>query len=276
LKQALEPLRGTMETLARANIFDFNDSGTPSTHSLNSVHAISTVTNDPRRDGLAHGSLPSLFPATVCHMLVVKRAPGSDHSVVIVHRRQRLGPCRQEGWGQPERGLVVSAFIATAFAQNEAEQATAQWRRVADPLRPKVAKLAADGSSRGRCAGLHDLPSTAPYQPLERLNGEIKRRTEVVGIFPNKDTITRLVGAILLAQNDEWAVQRASYITLESIASVAMILWSSCTMWPLDRFGTALDRRTDQPSDTPRLGTQSAANQHLETRGFVNVSTRTT
>ena len=57
--------------------------------------------------------------------------------------------------------------------------------------------------------------------PLERLNGEIKRRTEVVGIFPNEAAITRLIGAILLEQNDEWAVQRARYITLETIAPMS-------------------------------------------------------
>ncbi|MGD9885724.1 MAG: IS256 family transposase, partial [Reyranella sp.] len=122
---------------------------------------------------------------------------------------------------------VVSAFIATAFAQDDAEQARAQWRRVADQLRPKVPKLAAlmDNAEPDVLAymsfpGQHrvKLHST---NPLERLNGEIKRRTDVVGIFPNDDAIIRLVGAILLEQNDEWAVQRARYITLESIAPIS-------------------------------------------------------
>jgi transposase-like protein len=122
---------------------------------------------------------------------------------------------------------VVAAFIATAFAQNDAAAARAQWRQVADQLRPKVGKLAAilDEAEddvlaymtfpREHRAKIHST------NPIERLNGEIKRRTEVVGIFPNEAAITRLVGAILLEQNDEWAVQRARYMTLETIAPLS-------------------------------------------------------
>jgi transposase-like protein len=119
---------------------------------------------------------------------------------------------------------VVSAFVATAFAQEDAEAAKAQWRQVADQLRPKAAKLAAlmDQAEADVLAYMTfpkehrtKLHST---NPLERLNGEIKRRTNVVGIFPNEAAITRLIGAILLEQNDEWAVQRARYMTLEKLA----------------------------------------------------------
>jgi len=56
---------------------------------------------------------------------------------------------------------------------------------------------------------------------LERLNGEIKRRSEVVGIFPNDEAVIRLIGALLLEQNDEWAVQRARYMTLATIAPMS-------------------------------------------------------
>ena len=122
---------------------------------------------------------------------------------------------------------VVSAFVATAFAQEDAEAAKTQWRQVADQLRPKAPKLAnlMDEAEPDVLAYMTfpkehrtKLHST---NPLERLNGEIKRRTNVVGIFPNEAAITRLIGAILLEQNDEWAVQRARYMTLETIASVS-------------------------------------------------------
>ena len=122
---------------------------------------------------------------------------------------------------------VVSAFIGTAFAQETSEAASAQWRSVADQIRPKVPKLATlmDDAE-------HDVLAymTFPKQhwaklhstnPIERLNGEIKRRTEVVGIFPNEDAIIRLVGALLLEQNDEWAVQRSRYMTLETIGQMS-------------------------------------------------------
>ena len=122
---------------------------------------------------------------------------------------------------------VVSAFMATAFAQDSAEAAKAQWRRVADQLRPKLPKLAAfmDEAESDVLAYMSFPPEhwskLHSTNGLERLNGEIKRRTEVVGIFPNDEAIVRLVGAILLEQNDEWAVQRARYMTLETMAALS-------------------------------------------------------
>jgi putative transposase len=122
---------------------------------------------------------------------------------------------------------VVSAFIATAFAQDDANTARLQWRRVADQLRPQLPKLAAflDQAETDVLAFMSfpkdHRPKIHSTNPLERPIGEIKRRTDVVGIFPNEEAITRLVGAILLEQNDEWAVQRARYMTLETIAPLS-------------------------------------------------------
>src|SRR6201987_3362738 len=122
---------------------------------------------------------------------------------------------------------VVAAFIGTAFVQDDAEAARTQWRQVADQLRAKVPKLAAlmDEAEadvlafmsfpKDHRAKIHSI------NPLERLNGEIKRRTDVVGIFPNEDAITRLIGALLLEQNDAWAVQRGRYMSLETIAPLS-------------------------------------------------------
>ncbi len=122
---------------------------------------------------------------------------------------------------------MVAAFIGTAFAQEDAASAKAQWRQVADQLRPKAAKLATMmdemevdvlaymGFPQTQRAKLHST------NPIERLNAEIKRRTDVVGIFPNEAAIRRLVGAILLDQNDECAVQRGRYMTLETMAGLS-------------------------------------------------------
>ena len=122
---------------------------------------------------------------------------------------------------------VVSAFMATAFAQDSAEAAKAQWRKVADQLRPKLPKLAGFmDEAEDDVLAYMSFPADHwskihSTNGLERLNGEVKRRTDVVGIFPNDNAITRLVGAILLEQNDEWAVQRARYMTLETMTALS-------------------------------------------------------
>ena len=122
---------------------------------------------------------------------------------------------------------IVSAWVGTAFAQDDAPSARKQWRHVADELRPRVPKLAAllDAAETDVLAYMNfPAPHRAKLHstnPLERLNGEIKRRSEVVGIFPNEEAVTRLIGALLLEQNDEWAVQRARYMSLETIAPLS-------------------------------------------------------
>lgn len=120
---------------------------------------------------------------------------------------------------------MVSAAIKTAFEQETVEAAHAEWRIVADRLRERFPRLAAlmDEAEHDVLAYRH-FPAEHRRQlhstnPLERLNGEVKKRTRVVGIFPNEKAIVRLVGAILLEQNDEWAVTRR-YMTLETIAQI--------------------------------------------------------
>jgi transposase-like protein len=126
----------------------------------------------------------------------------------------------------PKRAqAMVTAALRTAFDQGDAESAHAQWRQLIDVFEeshPKFAELMSDAEHdvlaykafpREHWSQLHST------NPLERLNKEIKRRTRVVGIFPNDPAIVRLVGAMMLEQNDEWAVTRR-YMTLETIGSV--------------------------------------------------------
>jgi putative transposase len=121
---------------------------------------------------------------------------------------------------------MVSATIATVFAQDSTEAAHLQWRSVADQLRAKLPKLGSfmDGAEN-EVLSYMNFPRAHWLQihstnPLERLNAEIKRRTNVVGIFPNDAAVTRLVGAMLLEQNDEWCLNRR-YMQLEGLQSLS-------------------------------------------------------
>jgi transposase-like protein len=120
---------------------------------------------------------------------------------------------------------VVAAALRQAFLQPDAEAAHHTWRQVADQLRarwPKLADLMDDSE--------HDVLAymTFPAQhrtklhstnPLERLNKEVKRRADVVGIFPNEPSIVRLIGAVLLEQNDEWQLQQR-YMQVEAMTEL--------------------------------------------------------
>jgi transposase-like protein len=120
---------------------------------------------------------------------------------------------------------VVAAAIRQAFSQPDAVSASQTWRHVADQLRGRWPKLAGlmDESEHDVLAHM-----TFPAQhrvklhstnPLERLNKEVKRRANVVGIFPNEQSIIRLIGAILLEQNDEWQLQ-SRYMQVEAMAEL--------------------------------------------------------
>ena len=121
---------------------------------------------------------------------------------------------------------IVFAMINTVFVQETADAAHAQWRAVCDQLEPKWPKLAAlMHGTEHEVLSFMDFPKEHRAKihstnTLERLNGEVKRRADVVGIFPNEAAIRRLVGALLLEQNDEYAIQKR-YMSLESMASLS-------------------------------------------------------
>ena len=120
---------------------------------------------------------------------------------------------------------VVAAALRQAFLQADQAGARQVWRQVADQLRPRWPKLAAlmdeseaDVLAYMTCPAQH-RPKLHSTNPLERLNKEVKRRADVVGIFPGEASITRLIGAVLLEANDEWQLQHR-YMQVEAMAEL--------------------------------------------------------
>ncbi|MCZ0962656.1 IS256 family transposase [Paracoccus benzoatiresistens] len=120
---------------------------------------------------------------------------------------------------------AIAAMLKTIFAQETKAEAEKQWDIVADALREKQPKLGVlMDASRDDVLAYMSFPrehwaQIASTNPLERVNREVKRRADVIGIFPNDNAIIRLVGALMLETNDEWTVARL-YMSLETIARV--------------------------------------------------------
>lgn len=120
---------------------------------------------------------------------------------------------------------MVAATIRTVFAQPDSISAREQWRRVADSFRPRFPRLAqCMDEAEEEVLAYSAFPVEHWRQiwsnnPLERLNREVKRRTDVVGIFPNRGAVIRLVGSVLSEQHDEWQVSRR-YLSAESLAKL--------------------------------------------------------
>ena len=121
---------------------------------------------------------------------------------------------------------MVASIIRTAFAQPDAGHVNTQFDEVTRMLlksHPKVAAML--GDARDDVLAFTGFPARHWRQicstnPMERVNKEIKRRTDVVGVFPNPAALLRLAGAVLVEQHDEWEAGDRRYLSEASMAEL--------------------------------------------------------
>ena len=151
--------------------------------------------------------------------------PGASWQRCRVHFARnitsRLGPARSK---------PVNALVSTIFAQTSREAVAAQYKHVIDALRdpfPEIARMLIDAEP--------DLTAFAAFprehwqkiwsnNPIERLNREIKRRADVVQVFPDSDSVTRLIGSVLLEQHEEWQYGERRYLSQTSLRHLTDML----------------------------------------------------
>jgi len=121
---------------------------------------------------------------------------------------------------------MTAALVRTVFAQPDADTARAQLRAVVDQLTPYAPTVAERlGAMEADVLAYTGFPAAHwskiwSNNPIERLNRELKRRTDVVGIFPDKASVIRLVGALLVEINDEMIAAERRYIAAASVADL--------------------------------------------------------
>ena len=151
-----------------------------------------------------------------------------------------MAVCPKSAWP------AVKAMLHSVYDQPDAEAVHAQFDKLLDQLTEKLPEVAEHlDSARADVLAFAAFPKEVWRQiwsnnPNERLNREISRRTDVVGIFPDRDSVTRLVGAVLAERHDDWAEGRR-YLSLDVLTRAR----ASRT--------TPLERAQDDTTELPEL-----------------------